>query len=291
MNSMTGFGRGSLTDKLGMFTVEISSVNNRFLEMSVRLPRQFSTLEPRVRELLSSKLVRGKVFLYVGFDVPDDAPGKYTINMTAAKAYYRHLTALKDELGLSGVVEVRDLLNLPDIGTPSHDVFDEDLTWASLQRPIAKALNELVKMRRREGAAMAKEMGLRLTDLKGHTRQVSVYAADALDARRQKLAERVEELLGRPLADNTRLEEEIALLADKSDISEECTRLLSHIDQCRSNLKNREPVGKKLNFILQEMNREANTIASKCWDIQVTRSAIMIKEEVEKLRELVQNVE
>ena len=291
MESMTGFGRAELTTRAGKFKVEISSVNNRFLEMSVRMPRQFSVFEHNLRELVSSKLNRGKVYLFVGFEQPETSPDKYPINKRAARAYYEQLKALKRKLKLSGEIQLRDLLLLPEIGTPEREDFDEDIIWSGMQRAVRKAVTELSRMRHREGAAMARDMAQRLKVLVGLTRQIITLSADSAISHRDKLTARINALLDRPGPDNGRLEEEIAIIAEKTDISEECTRLLSHFDQAGRNLKAKKPSGKKLTFILQEMNREANTIASKAADIEITRASISVKEEIEKLRELVQNVE
>ncbi len=291
MESMTGFGRAELTTRAGKFKVEISSVNNRFLEMSVRMPRQFSAFEPSLRELISGQLNRGKVYLFIGFERPDTSPDKYPINKKAARAYYEQLKALQRKLKLSGEIQLRDLLLLPEIGTPEREDFDEDLIWSGMQRVVSKAITELSRMRRREGAAMARDMAQRLKVLIGFTKQIITMSAGSAISHRDRLTTKINDLLDRPGPDNGRLEEEIAIIAEKTDISEECTRLLSHFDQARGNLKSKEPSGKKLNFILQEMNREANTIASKAADIEITRASISVKEEIEKLRELVQNVE
>jgi len=288
---MTGFGRAELTTRAGKFKVEISSVNNRFLEISVRLPRQFSAFEHNLRVLVSSRLNRGKVYLFVGFEQPETSPDKYPINKKAARAYYEQLKALRSRLKLSGEIHLRDLLLLPEIGTPEREDFDEDIIWSGMQRAVRKAVNELSRMRRREGAAMARDMAQRLKVLVGLTRQIMARSADSVESHRDKLTARINELLDRPVPDHGRLEEEIAIIAEKTDISEECTRLLSHFDQARRNLKAKQPSGKKLTFILQEMNREANTIASKATNIEITRASISVKEEIEKLRELVQNVE
>lgn len=289
--SMTGFGRAELSSRLGMLTVELSSVNNRFLELTIRLPRQYAPLEVRIKELVSRTLSRGQVTINVMLDEADDSPDKFQINAKAARAYWRQLKALQKELHIPGELSMEELLLLPDIAKPERQGRDMDAAWAVFQKGIEKALTALAAMRKKEGAAMAADMQKRLGILRDAVAQVQKRSANAVVFYREKLAARIAELLDPSFRTSARLEEEIAMFAERTDITEECTRLLSHIDQFRDALKLREPVGKRLNFILQEMNREANTIGSKCSDFGITTLAITLKEEIEKLRELVQNVE
>jgi len=291
MDSMTGFGKAELRTKLGTFVVEMSSVNNRFLETQIRQPRQFSSLEPRIRKVIAGQLTRGKLHFYMSFEEPAGAPRKYPINIEAARTYHRRLKALQKELKLSGSITLQDLLVLPEVASPPTENIDDEQVWPCVEKVVGKALRELVGMRRREGAATAKDMRIRLTTLTKLTRQVVRDSAGVVDRYREKLNKRISDMLDGPAPDQLRLGEEVALIADKADISEECTRLFSHLDQCRRTIGRKGPVGKKLNFILQELNREANTIASKCTEIDISRAAIAIKEEVEKLREQIQNIE
>ncbi|MEW5994953.1 MAG: YicC/YloC family endoribonuclease [Candidatus Zixiibacteriota bacterium] len=291
MNSMTGFGKAELTTRAGYFTVEISSVNSRFLEVSARLPRQFILWEHRLRELVSEKAARGKVSIYVGFEEREDAPGRYRLNDTALKKYYRQLVRLKRELKLTGDIRVADLVPLPDVALTDETAESDDLIWSGVKRATQKALAELLVMRRREGRAMAQDMNRRLKTVARLTQTIKRLSPVVVEKYRERLSARINELVESGAGDEGRLEQEIALFAEKSDISEECTRLVSHVDQFRKALRVREPVGKRLNFILQEMNREANTMSSKSPDAKVTGAVIALKEEIEKLREQVQNVE
>ncbi len=291
MNSMTGFGKAEIKTKVGTFTVEMSSVNNRFLEIHVRQPRQFASLETKTRSLLSSTLVRGKVNVFLNFSEPDGAARKYPINVDAARAYHKRLKALKKDLKLSGDISLQDLLVLPEVASTPSEHIDDSLYWPHIEKTVKKALDEMVRMRRREGAAIEKDMKTRLKTLGDLTKKVVTGADGVVDRYREKLNKRIADLLDGPIPDKLRLEEEIAIVADRADITEECTRLYSHLDQCRQTLGSDGPVGKKLNFILQELNREANTIASKCTEIEISRTAIAIKEEIEKLREQIQNIE
>jgi uncharacterized protein (TIGR00255 family) len=291
MNSMTGFGKAESITKIGKFTLEISSVNNRFLEVSARLPRQYSLLEHRLRELVSARLTRGKVSLSVGFEELDAAPGKYLINRKAAKSYLRQLNEVKKELRLSGQIDLHDLLLLPEISQAEPEALDEELVWSGVKKAADKALVELILMRRREGAAMARDMNQRLRIINRLVKKITKGSTNSVEKYRRKLSTRIEELLQSKEVDPERLEQEVALFAERSDISEECTRLMSHIQQFQKSVNLNEPVGKRLTFILQEMNRETNTIGAKCSEAEIASAVIAAKEELEKLRELAQNVE
>ncbi|MEW6413477.1 MAG: YicC/YloC family endoribonuclease [Candidatus Zixiibacteriota bacterium] len=291
MNSMTGFGKAELKTPTGKYTVEISSVNNRFLEINQRLPRQFFTMEPKIRDLVGAAVSRGKISIYVGFDANNGLEEQYRINKTALKSYYKQLIALRKELKIAGEVTMSDLILLPEVAKPEEDSIDDEAIWNDLKTATDKALKGLTDMRRAEGAAMARDMKKRLAILSKEVKQIKKFAVGAVDRYREKITKRLEELLDKPLPENIRIEEQIALMAEKTDITEECTRFLSHCDQYQAALKDSGPQGKKLNFILQEMNREANTIASKSADVEISTMVITIKEETEKIRELVQNVE
>lgn len=288
---MTGFGKAESTTKIGKFTVEISSVNNRFLDISARLPRQYSLLEHKLRELFNTRLTRGKISVYVGFNESDTAPGKFLLNRIAARKYVGQLAQIKKELRLTGDITVRELLMLPEVIEPEPDTPDENLVWSGIKKAAEKALVQLIAMRRREGLAMARDMKQRLKVINRLINEINRNSSRIVEKYRKKLATRIDELLHKQVVDPERLEQEVAFFAERSDISEECTRFLSHIDQYKSSVDAREPVGKRLNFILQEMNREANTIGSKSFETKITTAAIALKEEIEKLREQAQNVE
>ena len=291
MMSMTGFGKAEISTKLGTFAVEVSSVNNRFLEVQIRQPRPFTPLENNLRELVAKYVNRGKIQVFVAFEESSVSASKYAINMEALAAYHRQLTKLKRDLKLAGEVELRELLVLPEVAEPRPLTLDQELIWAGLQKAADKALRDMVRMRLREGAALAKEFAARLEVLTRLTRQLIEDSSGAVRKYREKLTVRLDELLGGRVVDQVRIEEEIALMAERTDITEECTRLLSHIDQCRKKLREKGAVGKTLNFILQELNREANTVASKSTEIEISRASIAIKDEVEKMREQIQNIE
>ena len=291
MNSMTGYGRAELKTRLGKFIVEISSVNSRFLDYYLKLPRQLYPLEIKIKELVAEKISRGKININVELEESESAPGKYTINENAVKEYYRQLLALKKRFKLAGEITVRDLLLLPDVAEPELLTYDLDSIWKGLQKVMRKALGEMIVMRAQEGRALASDMKVRLSKMDKSAVDIEKKSANAVDIYREKLKRRIKELLEAPLTDSNRLEEEVILFADRTDITEELTRLRIHIEQFGKTLKQKEQIGKKLNFILQEMNRETNTIGAKCSEFAISSHVIHLKEEIEKLREQVQNIE
>jgi len=272
-------------------TVEVSSVNSRFLEVSVRVPRQLSALEHRVRDFFNGSLDRGKVFVFVGFAESENSPGKNYVNEKAMIEISHCLRDLSRKLKLAGDVTISDLLQFQDVTRADNDIVDEKLIWPVLEKALRGALKGLLTMRRKEGAAMAKDMKQRLKTISQANRKISAEAPKIVDKYRTRLYERVQGLLDNGNGDAGRLEQEITMFADRCDITEECIRLSSHINQYEGILRKNKPIGKQLNFLLQEMNREANTMASKATETTITTAVITLKEEMEKLREMVQNVE
>lgn len=290
MNSMTGFGRASVTSPVGSITVEMSSVNNRFLELAVRMPRSLTSLEAQIRELVSGTLSRGKITINVDLELGKGSAG-IKINREAARAVHRELTVLKKSLKLAGDITISDILTFEEVSSSGRDEIDTDKVWPSLKRALEKAMERLVAMRESEGAALARDMLARLKQMEKSIGKIETATKNSVEIYAAKLSRRVKELLAEPVSDTRRLEEEIAIFAERTDIAEECTRFRSHLDQYRAALAQKDAAGRKLNFILQEMNREANTIGSKCADFSIATHVISLKEELEKLREQVQNIE
>jgi uncharacterized protein (TIGR00255 family) len=291
MNSMTGFGRVDVMTKFGPLTVEISSVNSRFLEMSIRLPRTLAALEARVREQISSKLTRGQISTFISFGGPGNGFGSAHINKELAAELVKEFRAVQKAHKLGGDVTLHDLLLVPAVIDSASESLDLDTVWKVIEKGLSKAVSDLLEIRKKEGKTMAADMKKRLDLLDMAVSQIEKKSANAVQVYRTKLTERINTLLAGTGRENVRIEEEITIFADRTDITEEITRFRSHIELYSSTLGQKEPSGKRLNFILQEMNREANTIGSKCADFDVSTLAITLKEEIEKLRELVQNVE
>ncbi|MCB2229401.1 YicC family protein [bacterium] len=291
MNSMTGFGRAEKKTRFGLVSVELSSVNNRFLEYTVRTPRHLNALETSMRELVAEQFSRGKVTILLNVDGSDDASDGYPINRRAVKAYFAQLEKLRGDLKIQQPITISDLLQLPDIASPDRQEADMETVWKAVKPIIAAAIKDMAAMRKREGEAMAKDMRARLAESEKLVGIVEKLTPKVVQAYREKLMARIHELLESPVREGLRLEEEVAYVAERTDVTEECIRFRSHVDQFRQALSQKEPAGKRLNFLLQEMNREVNTIGSKCADVSVSSTVIALKEIIEKLREQAQNVE
>jgi len=291
MNSMTGFGKAEILTKTVRCTAEITSFNNRFLELFVKLPRQYSSLEAQIRELVGDNISRGKVSVFIGYDEIGPDAAKYNINREAIKAYYLQLSKIQKGLKIPGKVQINDLLVFPEALGTQQESLDEKKAWPLIKKVAEQALTQMAAMRSKEGTALASDMAGRLKNIIKLLEQIRAESGSITAKMREKLSKRIEEIIQSVAIDSNRLEQEVVIYAEKSDITEECTRFASHIDQFQSALKLKEPTGKKLNFILQEMNREANTIAAKSSELSIAKASLAMKEEIEKLREQVQNVE
>lgn len=291
MNSMTGFGRADKKTRLGQISVEISSVNNRFLEYTIRSPRHLYSLETQLRELVAQTFGRGKLTVIINVDGADDSSDGYPINKRAIHAYYRQLETIRAELGIEQPITMSDVLSMPDVASPDRQEADMELWWKTLKPVVSAAIKDMATMRKKEGDALAKDMRERLEESLRLVGIVEEVSPKVVQAYREKLMGRINELLESPVRDGLRIEEEVAYVAERTDVTEECIRFRSHVDQFRKALSQKEPAGKRLNFLLQEMNREVNTIGSKCADVSISSTVIALKEIVEKLREQAQNVE
>ncbi len=290
IKSMTGYGRAAFVHRGRTLTVEVRAVNHRHAEFGVRLPRELAPLEARVREALQKLIPRGSVSAVVAPAGPEPSPPP-VIDRERIRQYAAQLKALKRELGLKGGAGLRTLLALPDVVSPPNDGDHGDAAWEPLSRGLAAAVRGLDAMRRREGAALQR-------DLEGRNRRIlSLIGRIAARVRRRpallrrRLRQRITDIAGGLRLDPARLAQEAALLADRSDITEELVRLRSHCSAFAAYLRQQQPVGRRLDFLLQEMNREANTIGSKAGDSAVSQLVVELKDQIEKLREQVQNVE
>ncbi|HYV25358.1 MAG TPA: YicC/YloC family endoribonuclease [Pyrinomonadaceae bacterium] len=293
MKSMTGFGRGSVTGDNFSVAVEIKTVNNRYLDIHLRLNQELSPLEMTIRKTISGRLSRGRVDLNINFE--RTAATAYEVNRPLIAGYIKTLRDIQTEFNLSGDVDINTLTRLPGALASTREGLDETVT-ASVERALNQAIDDLEQMRAVEGAALAEEMRMRLANIEAAVPTIEGGADGLVDAYRQRLQKRISELLARGGNQNIeldagRLAQEVAYLADRSDISEELARLRSHLEQFRSAVNAEGEVGKRLDFLLQELNREANTVLSKSTEVSIKEAGLVIKAEVEKLREQVQNVE
>ena len=293
MKSMTGFGRGSTTGLNFNVTVDLKTVNNRFLDVHLRTPTELSSIEPLVRRQISESLSRGRVDASVTFDRTSEIV--YELNRPMIAGFIEALRSMQQEFKLAGEPDVNVLARLPGVMHPVRDSLSDEMA-RGVEDAISKALEELDRMRAREGATLASEMRGHLDEIERHLPVIEDAAGNQLDTYRARLQKRIGELLARDSLeivelDQNRLAQEVAYLADRSDITEEIARLKSHLKQFRESLDGEKDVGKRLDFLLQELNREANTMLSKSTDFVIKEAALRVKAEIEKLREQVQNVE
>jgi uncharacterized protein (TIGR00255 family) len=290
IKSMTGFGRGEASQDNITFSVDIKTVNHRYSDISVRMPRMVSALEEKVREYISSKLNRGKIDIYINYDsFGQDTKVKLDTNL--ASAYVDSLNILKQEFGIKDDINLSLLTRFPDILKLDTEEKDLDFLWGILSSALEQAVSSLVEMRVREGERLRKDMLQKLDNIKMTVDGIKAKSAELVDVYKNKLYDKIKELTKDIQLDENRLLTEVAIFADKASIDEEIVRLGSHIEEFKKTLSINASIGKKLDFIVQEMNREVNTIGSKSSDLGVVNNVIEIKTEIEKIREQVQNIE
>jgi uncharacterized protein (TIGR00255 family) len=291
MNSMTGYGKADSKKNDLAISVEISSVNNRFLEYFLRLPKQFMFLEPKVKDLLASRLSRGKINLTVNYEDCGAGIDQFSVNKNLSDEIYKRLSDLKKRYHLAGEIEIGHLVGFTDIFKFEKVNDLEKKIWPVVKDAVDKALDEMIAMRAKEGAHLRKDMLSRLNILSRNIAKIEKLAPENLAVYRDKLTRRIKDVMDGKLVNGDRIEEEISFLAERSDITEECVRFKSHLRQFKTDINQTGPVGKRLNFILQELNREANTIGSKTASSEISKIGFELKEEIEKIREQVQNIE
>ena len=292
---MTGYGRGEALMNGLRLTAEVRSVNHRFCELSVRLPRALSTLEGEARKLLTERFTRGKISLAVtwGGEGEREAEPSATLRLdqNAADRYVALLRELKQKYGLTGDIDLRSLATLPNIFVWEEPASDSDHYVALLREVIAKASEDMIRMKELEGETLRDDLETRVESIRKRVAQIRERAPDRLTTVRNRLRERVNLLLEDGEIPEERVAQEIAILSDRLDCTEECVRLEAHCGHFRKLLEEESTPGRKLNFLLQEMNREINTIGSKSSDVPIVEQVVEVKEELERIREQVQNIE
>jgi uncharacterized protein (TIGR00255 family) len=291
IRSMTGYGAAELGTEAGRLAAEIRGVNHRYSEISLRLPRSLGGLESHVRTLLTERIARGKVTVSVSWEGFEEGGGQLRVNHDVARQYVAALVELKDKYRLEGEPDVSTVASLSDIFEWERADVDLEKLWGPVQKVLDAALADMALMKRREGESLEREFELRLTRVGELVARAEERAPLRPIEARDRMMARLKPLLGEIEVDPIRLAQEVAFLAERLDCTEECVRLRAHIDQFRRMFKDPEPAGRKLNFLLQEMNREVNTLGSKGNDPTISEVVIELKDEVEKLREQVQNVE
>ena len=290
---MTGYGRGECSQNGFKLTVELSSVNRKQTEISVNLPREMEMLEAQVRDLINRYVSRGRLNVRIGLHAgASGISARMHLNIPLAKAYARELNRLARQLNLPGPVTLDHLARAPGVFQTDEQLVEEQNFWPAVERALTKALTALVKMREREGTHLATDLAKRIGLMRAATTRIQKHAPQVARRYREQLLERIRSAgLEAPGAQDDRLLKEVVYFSDRSDISEELTRLQSHFQQFEDCRKSREPVGRTLDFLAQEMNREVNTIGSKANDSLISREVVTLKAELEKFREQAQNVE
>jgi uncharacterized protein (TIGR00255 family) len=281
-----------MSDAGGHFTIEVRSVNNRYIDIQVKAPRGLAVLEQRVRKRVQDRFSRGRFDVYITRNGEKESVGRLVVNETLAGQYIAALRELKTRFGLGGEVDLSFLAGLPDLFALTEVKEDMEAVWQVLAEGLAHALKELDDMRAEEGRALVRDISGRLETIDRLLAAIHDLAPASVEAARKRMSDVLTKLLHEQ-PDPVRLAQEIAILAERTDVTEELTRLGSHMVQFRALLADPsgEAVGRKLDFLLQEMGRETNTIASKAMDAQISLSVVNIKAELEKIREQVQNIE
>jgi uncharacterized protein (TIGR00255 family) len=291
IRSMTGFGRQQAPWQDGSVTVEMRAVNHRFLEIGCRLPRPLNHLEDSIKKAVQQRCARGRIDITVSVQGGKGRAGSVNLDQTLAKQYYQALRTLKKSLKLSGSIDLALMSGLRDVVSISDQPAEDPKLEKMVQRLTTQALTDLAAMRAGEGKALAEDMRTRIQTIRGHKTLVAGRSPLLAQEAYNKMKLRVEKLLGSDTPDLPRLYQELAVYADRGDITEEIVRLDSHMIQFEQTLNSIEPVGKTLDFLLQEIGREVNTIGSKANDAEIAGQVVLMKAELERIREQVQNVE
>lgn len=289
--SMTGYGKGEAVSRpYGRFTVEVHGVNRKYCDIIINLPRQLLVLESRIREIIQSGVTRGRINVFVS--QPKEIFGhKLFINTDLAKQYFRSIKKLKKELKLKGELDLSLITSLKEIVTYLEPETDPRRVWPVLERALKKALGEFNQMRIKEGMTIARQIEKPLFDIEEHLQEIGGLVPQLAERFKERLESRLEETRISVSHTDERIQKEVAILAEHMDITEELNRMKSHIAQFRSLVNKRQAVGRTLDFLLQEMIREVNTMGAKAVHTEISTQVVYIKSELEKIREQIQNVE
>lgn len=290
LRSMTGFGHSEYTENGITFTIEIKTVNHRYSDIFLRMPKQISCFEDRVRSIINSKIQRGKIDVYITYDNKSPKAQEVLLDENLAKAYCNALRKISESLGLRDDISVSSLSRFPDILKVEKSEND-DTVGEILEKAVNEAIDVLLDMRIKEGEKLKEALLANLSAIEVFNEKIQQKAPVVVIEYKDKLEARLSELIDIQKVDPARIATEVAIFADRCSVDEELVRLRSHIIQMREMLNGGSPVGKKADFLIQEINREVNTIGSKANDLEITRNVVELKSEVEKLREQIQNIE
>lgn len=288
---MTGFGRSEVVTDERKITIELKSVNHRYLDLSIKMPRKLVFLEGAIRNLMKTYMQRGKVDVFITYEDYTLSCGALKYNKELAGEYLAYIRQMAEEFGLENDVKAGALSRYPDVLTMEEQSVDEDALWAVLEAPLREACEKFAQSRASEGENLKNDLIAKLDALDEKVSQVEARSPEVVDSYREKLEAKVHELLEDSQIEDSRIAAEVVLFSDKICNDEETVRLHSHIQGMKKMLEEKEGIGRKLDFMAQEMNREANTILSKSSDLIISNIAIDLKTEIEKIREQVQNVE
>ncbi|MCI5629588.1 MAG: YicC/YloC family endoribonuclease [Terrisporobacter sp.] len=290
--SMTGFGRGEFKNDNYHFLVECKTINHKYCDINVRLPRKISFLEDKIRNYVKNFVKRGRVDLYIKLDLIGSEDVNLKFDDKLATQYVNILKEIKDKFDLQDDISVMNVAKFPEIVKCEEKEEDEDLYWSMLKEALDMSMEKLTQMRKEEGEKLAIDTIERCDILANLIDEIEKYSNTVVDEYREKLNNRISEILENPsIIDENRLAQEVAIFADKSSITEEIVRFRSHIEQLRKTVEKNDSIGRKIDFLIQEMNREVNTTGSKSSNINITNLVVEVKSELEKIREQIQNIE
>lgn len=290
VKSMTGFGRGEYVSNDRKMTVEIKSVNHRYCDINVRMPKKISFLENDIRNFVKKRISRGKVDIFVSYEDNSEGNECIKINEDLIKQYLKYFDVISQEFQLENDIKVSNITRYPEVITIEEQEINEELLWNILENALNTAIEKLISTRTTEGELLKKDIIKKLDSINGLVQNIKTRAPYVIEEYKEKLENRINDLLNSTI-DEARLAVEVAIYADKCCVDEEMVRLESHIEHMRRTLNKEIPIGRKLDFLLQEMNRESNTILSKSSDIEISTNGLELKTEIEKIREQIQNIE
>lgn len=291
LRSMTGYGRDEAVTDGKKILAEIKSVNHRYSDYNIKLPRYMGFLEDKIRKYVSSFITRGKVDIYIGVEYFEKADKEIILNKELAKNYIEVLKELRDEFGLSDDITVSKVAQNPDIFLTERVEEDEEEIWNSVRNVLDNALNSFVEMRSREGERIEQDLRQRIEYMSSLVHEIEARSPQTVQEYSDRLYEKIKEVLNGHEIDEARIITEVAIYADKVAVNEETVRLASHFDEFNNIINSGEPAGRRLDFLIQEINREVNTIGSKASDVNIAKTVVSLKGEIEKLREQIQNIE
>lgn len=291
MKSMTGFGRSKLEKNSREYVVEIKSVNHKYNDINIKIPRNISCFEEKVKKIISNNISRGKVDVFINFNNYSEQGKNIVINKELAKNYINQLKELAIETDVNSDIKITEIFKMPDVLQMKIEDDESEVIWQELEECVIQATNSFIEMRETEGNRIKQDLFVRINKVEELVNSIFKYSTGLIEEYVVKLKERIKEILMTNVVDEVRLAQEIVIYADKCSIEEELTRLRSHIMQFKNLLETKDSIGKKLDFLVQEMNTETNTIASKSVKLEITDLAIEIKTIMEDIREQIQNIE